>query len=69
MTNADAIRHMTDEELYNFIEKVKFWGGLIVREATSAECMGCKLGICCNVLQWLKSKNSICEVESDGVEQ
>ena len=63
MTNADVIRNMTDEELYNFIEKAKFCGGLVVRESTSAECRGCKLGICCNVLQWLKSENSICEKE------
>ena len=55
-TNADRIRSMSDEELYNFIEKVKMCGGLIRTEETSSECRGCGDGFCCNVMQWLKSE-------------
>ena len=56
MTNADKIRNMSDEELYNFIEKIKMCGGLIRTEETSSECRGCSDGFCCNVLQWLQSE-------------
>lgn len=57
MSNADRIRSMTDEELYNFIEKAKMCGGLLRTEESSSECRGCKDGFCCNVLQWLKSES------------
>ena len=55
-TQGDKIREMSDEELYNLIEKIKMCGGLIRTETTSSECRGCKDGFCCNVLQWLKSE-------------
>ena len=55
-TNADHIRAMSDEELYNLIEKVKMCGGLLRTEESSSECKGCKDGFCCNVLHWLKSE-------------
>lgn len=55
-TNADHIRAMSDEELYNLIEKIKMCGGLLRTETTSSECRGCKDGFCCNVLHWLKSE-------------
>lgn len=58
-TNADRIRSMTDEELYNLIEKVKMCGGLLRTEESSSECRGCKDGFCCNVLQWLKSDSEV----------
>lgn len=60
-TNADRIRSMSDEELYNFIEKVKMCGGLVRTEETSSECRGCCDGFCCNVLQWLKSEVKVGE--------
>lgn len=56
ITNADRIRGMTDEELYNLIEKIKMCGGLLRAEESSSECQGCKDGFCCNVLLWLKSE-------------
>ena len=55
-TNADRIRSMSDEELYNLIEKVKMCGGLLRAEESSSECKGCKDGFCCNVLYWLQSE-------------
>lgn len=55
-SNADRIRSMSDEELYNLIEKVKMCGGLLRTEESSSECKGCKDGFCCNVLHWLKSE-------------
>lgn len=58
-TNAERIRNMTDEELYNLIEKAKMCGGLLRAEESSSECRGCKDGFCCNVLQWLKSESEV----------
>lgn len=55
-TNADRIRSMSDEELYNFIEKAKMCGGLLRTEETSSECRGCDGDFCCNVMQWLQSE-------------
>ena len=59
MTNADKIRNMTDEELFNLIGKIKFCGGLVATEHISLECIGCKFPFCCldNIgMQWLKKE-------------
>lgn len=59
MTNAEKIRNMTDEELFNLIFKIEFCGGLLATEHSSSECRGCKLPFCCPgnaVMQWLKKE-------------
>ena len=59
MTNADKIRNMTDEELFNLIGKIKFCGGLLATEHSSVECRGCNLPFCCpgNAdMKWLKKE-------------
>lgn len=59
MTNADKIRNMTDEELFNLIGKIKFCGGLLATETSSKECVGCRLPFCCcgiADMNWLKSE-------------
>ena len=59
MTNADKIRNMTDEELFNLIGKIKFCGGLLATEHSSSECVGCKFPFCCHGnadMQWLKKE-------------
>ena len=47
MTNADKIRNMTDEELFNLIGKIKFCGGGDATEHRSSESIGCKFPCCC----------------------
>lgn len=59
ITNADYIRNMSDEELYNLIEKAKMCGGLIRAEESSKECHNCKDGFCCNVKKWLQAERNI----------
>lgn len=55
-TNADRIRNMTDEELYELIKKAERCGGLLITETSSFECRGCRGGFCCDVMQWLQSE-------------
>ena len=57
MTNADRIRSMTDEELALVLKKAFHCGELIAMNQSTAECVGCKDGYCCNIDDWLKAES------------
>lgn len=55
MTHADKIREMSDDELKNLLEKVRFCGALLEREESSLQCRTCSDGFCCDIGRWLQS--------------
>ena len=61
-TNADRIRNMTDEELAEFIERIKntcivdaFGGEKMCETKAEVECKACKMKMG-SILNWLKSE-------------